>query len=183
MLRVAIVSGRGGKGFCAGADLIEFGTAPSLVSAHRSRRRRDLWGLMAGMRKPLVAAVHGYVIGAGVEMACLCDIRVATEDAVFAMPEVTIGMIPGAGGTQTLPRAIGIGRSMARFLAGRGDRMSAAEAASAGLVHRVVTRSGLEVGRAIGRPGTGRPRRGDRQRRKDRGAGRPGHRPGGRAGP
>ena len=144
MLKVAILSGRGERGFCAGADLIEFGTAPSLVSAHLSRRKRDLWGLMAGMRKPLVAAVHGYVIGAGVEIACLCDIRVASEDAVFAMPEVTIGMIPGAGGTQTLPRAIGIGRSMARFLASRDDRMSAAEAASAGLVHRVVTRSGLE---------------------------------------
>ena len=141
--RVALISGEGERGFCAGADLIEFGTAPSQVAAHRSRRSRDLWGLLARVRKPLVAALHGYVIGAGVEIACLCDVRIASDDAVFAMPEVTIGMIPGAGGTQTLPRAIGLGPAMERFLAARDDRMSADRALSAGLVHAVVPRARL----------------------------------------
>lgn len=143
-LRVAVISGAGERGFCAGADLIEFGTAPSQAVARRSRQRRDLWGLIASIRKPIVAALHGYVIGAGLEIACLCDVRVASDDAVFAMPEVTIGMIPGAGGTQTFPRAIGIGRAMKQLLANRTDRMPADQALAAGLVHRVVPRSGLE---------------------------------------
>ena len=142
--RVAIISGEGEKGFCAGADLIEFGTAPSQVAAHRSRRSRDLWGLLASIRKPIVASMHGYVIGAGVEIACLCDVRVASEDAVFAMPEVSIGMIPGAGGTQSLPRVAGLGTAMERFLAARTDRMDASRALAAGILHRVVPRARLD---------------------------------------
>jgi enoyl-CoA hydratase/carnithine racemase len=144
-LRVAIISGAGERGFSAGADLIEFGTAPSQDVARRTRQLRDLWGLLAGIRKPLVAALHGYVIGAGVEISGLCDIRVASEDAVFALPEVSIGMIPGAGGTQTFPRAVGLGAGLTRLLAARADRMSAGEALSAGFVHRVVPRPELEV--------------------------------------
>ena len=143
-LRVAVISGAGERGFCAGADLIEFGTAPSQDVARRTRQRRDLWGLLAGLRKPLVAALHGYVIGAGVEIAGLSDIRIASEDAVFALPEVSIGMIPGAGGTQTFPRAVGLGPGLARLLAERPDRMSASEALSTGFVHRVVPRSELK---------------------------------------
>jgi enoyl-CoA hydratase/carnithine racemase len=143
-VKVAVIRGAGGKGFCAGADLIEFGTAPSQDVARRTRQRRDVWGLLAGLRKPIVAALHGYVIGAGVEIAGLCDIRVAAEDAVFALPEVTIGMIPGAGGTQTFPRTAGLGTAMARLLAERTDRMTAAEALSSGFVHRVVPRSELQ---------------------------------------
>lgn len=144
-VKVAVISGRGDRGFCAGADLIEFGTAPSQDVARRTRQRRDVWGLLAGLRKPIVAALHGYVIGAGVEIAGLCDIRVASDDAVFALPEVTIGMIPGAGGTQTFPRVVGLGMAMARLLAERSDRMTAREALSTGFVHRVV--SGAELGR------------------------------------
>ncbi len=143
-LRVAVISGAGERGFCAGADLIEFGTAPSQDVARRTRQRRDLWGLLASIRKPLVAALHGYVIGAGVEISGLCDIRVASQDAVFALPEVSIGMIPGAGGTQTFPRAVGLGAGLARLLAERTDRMSAGEALSRGFVHRVVPRLELE---------------------------------------
>ena len=143
LLSVAVISGAGPRGFCAGADLIEFGTAPSQAVARRTRQRRNLWGLLASLRKPLVAALHGYVIGAGVEIACLCDVRVASEDAVFGMPEVTIGIIPGAGGTQTLPRAIGLGRAMERLLADRSDRLPADRALDAGLVHYVVPRSEL----------------------------------------
>ncbi|MCI0840393.1 MAG: enoyl-CoA hydratase/isomerase family protein, partial [Chloroflexi bacterium] len=107
-VRVLVLSGSGERGFCAGADLTEFGTAPSLAVARRVRWERDVWGLFLSIRKPMIAAVHGFVIGSGVEMACLCDVRIASDDAVFSMPEVALGMVPAAGGTQTLPRVVGV---------------------------------------------------------------------------
>lgn len=140
-VRVAILSGAGERGFCAGADLTEFGSAPSQAIARQVRWERDIWGLFLGIRKPLIAALHGYVIGSGVEMACLCDIRTASEDATFAMPEVALGMIPAAGGTQTLPRTIGIGPALEIMLTNR--RIYAHEAKRLGLVHRVVPREAL----------------------------------------
>ena len=87
-VRVAILRGEGERGFCAGADLSEFGTAPSQVVARQVRWERDIWGLFLSIEKPLIAALHGYVIGSGIEMACLCDIRIASEDTVFSMPEL-----------------------------------------------------------------------------------------------
>lgn len=135
-VRVAVLRGAGDRGFCAGADLTEFGTAPSQAIARRVRWERDLWGLFLQIRKPIIAAMHGYVLGAGVEMACLCDIRIASEDAVFGVPEVALGMVPAAGGTQTLPRIVGQGAALEMLLTGR--RLDAAEAHAAGLVHRVV---------------------------------------------
>ena len=82
-MRVIVVTGDpDGRAFCAGADLTEFGTAPSIVVARRVRWERDVWGLFLGIRKPLIAALHGYVIGSGVEIACLCDIRIASDVAV-----------------------------------------------------------------------------------------------------
>ena len=140
-VRVAIVSGAGERGFCAGADLTEFGTAPSQAIARRVRWERDVWGLFLSIRKPLIAAVHGHVIGSGVEMACLCDIRIASEDAVFSMPEVALGLVPAAGGTQTLPRTIGPGPALDMLLTNR--RLTAADALRLGLVHRVVSRNDL----------------------------------------
>ena len=106
-VRVAVISGAGERAFCAGADLTEFGTAPSQAVARQVRWERDIWGLFLALGKPLVAAMRGYVIGSGVEIACLCDIRIAADDAQFAMPEVALGMIPAAGGTQTLRRVDG----------------------------------------------------------------------------
>ena len=135
-VRAVVVGGAGERAFCAGADLTEFGSAPSQAGARQVRWERDVWGLMAGLRKPIVAAVRGYVIGSGVEIACLCDVRVAADDAVFAMPEVALGMIPAAGGTQTLRRAVGVGRAVEMILANR--RVGAAEAQRIGLAHRVV---------------------------------------------
>ena len=111
-VRAIVVSGSGDRGFCVGADLTEFGTAPSQVVARDVRWERDLWGLFLAVRKPLVAALHGHVIGSGVEIACLCDIRIAADDAVFRMPETALGMVPAAGGTQTLPRVVGRGRAL-----------------------------------------------------------------------
>ena len=135
-VRVGIISGEGERGFCAGADLTEFGTAPSVAVARDVRWERDIWGLFLSIRKPLIAAIHGYAIGSGVEIACLCDIRIAAENATFSMPEVALGMVPAAGGTQTLPRAVGMSRAMDMVLTNR--RLDAAEARRIGLVHEVV---------------------------------------------
>src|SRR2546422_1218445 len=96
-VRVVVFKGTGDRAFSAGADISEFGTAPSYVEARRARRERDVWGLMHSMNKPLVAAVHGYAFGAGCELTLLCDIRIASEDATFALPEVSLGYIPSAG--------------------------------------------------------------------------------------
>ena len=140
-VRVAVLRGVGERGFCAGADLTEFGTAPSQAVARRVRWERDIWGLFLAIDKPLIAAVHGYVIGSGVEIACLCDIRIASDDAVFGMPEVALGMVPAAGGTQTLARTIGLGRALEMVLTNR--RLTALEALDSGLLHRVVSGDAL----------------------------------------
>ncbi len=137
----AILCGAGERAFCAGADLTEFGTAPSQSIARRVRWQRDVWGLFLRMEKPMVAALHGYVLGSGVEMALLCDIRISSEDAVFGLPELALGMIPAAGATQTLPRVIGAGPALDILLTGR--RFGAAEAYELGLVNRVVPRERL----------------------------------------
>ena len=115
-VRAVLISGSGDRGFCAGADLTEFGTAPSQTIARQVRWERDLWGLFLSMSKPLVAALHGYVIGSGVEIACLCDLRVASEDCVFRMPETALSLVPAAGGSQMLPRTIGLGPAMRMLL-------------------------------------------------------------------
>ncbi len=96
-VRVAIFRGAGERAFSSGADVSEFGTAPSYVESRRARSDRDVWGLMLSIMKPMVAAVHGYAYGAGCELSLLCDIRIAADDARFALPEVTLGYIPSAG--------------------------------------------------------------------------------------
>lgn len=138
---IAIFQGAGDKAFCAGADLSEFLTAPSPVEARKARFERDVWGLFLSLRQPLIAAVHGYVLGSGIEIALCCDIRVASEDAQFGLPEVSLGIIPAAGGTQTLPRTIGRARALEMLLTNRW--IGAEEAHSIGLVNRVVARGNL----------------------------------------
>ena len=132
--RVLLITGEG-RGFCAGADLTEFGSAPSQVIARQVRWQRDVWGQMINLGKPIVVAVHGYCIGSGLEIALLCDLRLAAHDTVFAMPEVRLGMIPAAGGTQTLPRNSGQSRALDLLLTGR--RFTAQEALAMGLVTRL----------------------------------------------
>ena len=129
-----IISGQG-RAFCAGADLTEFGTAPSQVAARTVRWQRDVWGQLNGLKVPVIAAIHGYCIGSGLEMALLCDIRIAAEDAVFAMPEAQLGMIPAAGGSQTLPRNCGPSAALDLLLTGR--RIGAQEALEMGLITRI----------------------------------------------
>lgn len=140
-VRGMVLCGAGERAFCAGADLTEFGTAPSQTIARQVRWERDVWGVFLSIDKPMVAAVHGYVLGSGVEMALLCDLRIASEDAVFGLPETGLGLIPAAGGTQSLPRVIGQARALDLLLTGR--RITAHEAFDLGLVHRVVAKARL----------------------------------------
>lgn len=135
-VRAVIFKGAGEKAFCAGADLSEFLTAPSPVIARQVRFERDVWGLFSDIPQPLIAALHGYVLGSGIEIALFCDIRIASIDAKFGLPEVALGIIPAAGGTQTLPRTIGQTRALELLLTNRW--ISAEEAFNAGLVNQVV---------------------------------------------
>jgi len=133
---LAIVKGAGDRAFSAGADITEFGTVPSAVIGRRIRWERDLWGQFLGVAKPLIAAMYGFALGAGIEMAMCCDIRIAADDARFGLPEVGIGMVPTAGGSQTMPRLMPQGMSAPIVLTG--EIINAEEALRVGLVHRVV---------------------------------------------
>jgi enoyl-CoA hydratase/carnithine racemase len=138
---VLIIRGAGERAFSAGADVSEFGTAPSFVDARRARHERDLWGLMLSLDRVLIAAIHGFALGAGLEMSMCCDLRIAADDARLGLPEVNLGYIPSAGGTQLLPRTISPGVAMGMILSG--DPVDADEALRLGLVHRVVPRDRL----------------------------------------
>ncbi len=140
-VKVAIFKGAGERAFCAGADLTEFLTAPPPTIARQIRWERDVWGLFLSITKPLVAALHGYVLGSGIEIALCCDIRVASEDTQFGVPEMGLGIIPAAGGTQTLPRVIGRAYALEILLTGRW--VKAREARQLGLINQVVSRSEL----------------------------------------
>jgi len=140
-LDVVVLRGAGDRAFCAGADLSEFLTAPPPAKSRQVRWERDVWGLFLSLPQPVIAALHGYVLGSGIEMALCCDLRIASEDARFGLPEVTLGIIPAAGGSQTLPRTIGRARSLEMLLTNRW--IDAREAMSAGLVNRVVPRQDL----------------------------------------
>jgi enoyl-CoA hydratase/carnithine racemase len=134
-LRALVIRGEG-RAFCAGADLREFGTAPSPTVARQVRFARDVWGRLDHLRVPTISALHGFVFGSGLEMALFCDLRVAAEGTEFRMPEVQLGLIPAAGGTQTLPRVCGQGAALELLLTGR--RFDADEALRLGLVSQVV---------------------------------------------
>lgn len=138
---VAVFKGAGERAFCAGADLSEFLTAPSPTIARQVRWERDVWGLFLSLPQPLIAALHGYVLGSGMEMALCCDIRIAAEDTQFGLPELGLGIIPAAGATQTLSRTIGRARAFEMMLTG--DRIGAEEALAIGLVNQVVPKDEL----------------------------------------
>jgi enoyl-CoA hydratase len=140
-VQVVILKGDGEKAFCAGADLTEFLTAPSPVIARQARFERDIWGLFLSIEKPFIAAVHGYVLGSGLEMALCCDIRLASSDAQFGLPEPGLGIIPAAGGSQTLPRVIGRAAALDMLLSGRW--LTAPEALKLKLVNRILPRAAL----------------------------------------
>jgi enoyl-CoA hydratase len=139
-VRALVLCGNG-PAFSTGGDVAEFGSAPSPVRAREVRWLRDVWGTLWALPAITIAAVHGYAIGGGFEMALLCDQCIAATDARFALPETGLGMIPGVAGTQTLPRLIGIGRALHYTLTGAW--MDAQEARASGLVARVVPRRAL----------------------------------------
>jgi len=139
-VRVMILRGEG-PAFSTGGDVSEFGSAPSPTGAREIRWRRDVWGTLLSLPQPTIAAVHGYTVGGGMEIALLCDLCIAADDSIFFLPETTLGMIPGVGGTQTAPRALGLGRALDMVLTGR--RVTAQEAGQIGLANRVVPRQTL----------------------------------------
>lgn len=135
-LDAVLITGAGERAFCAGADLTEFGSAPSRVIAREARYLRDVWSLLRSLPVPTVAAMHGFSIGSGLEMALCCDFRIAADNTRFRLPEVALGMIPFATGSQSLPRVIGRARALDLLLTSRW--FDAEEALRMGAVHRVV---------------------------------------------
>jgi enoyl-CoA hydratase/carnithine racemase len=139
-VRVIVLRGAGERGFCSGADLKE---KPAAAASGEIPARPGWIEEFDRIAKPMVAAIHGYCFGGGLEIALACDLRIASADAVFALPETGLGLIPGGGGTQRLPRLIGLGRSFDLLVTG--ERIDAAKALEWGLITRLVaTRNALE---------------------------------------
>jgi len=139
--RVVVITGAGKKAFCSGADLKERATlTPDQVRRFITTVRNTFTAIEA-LPQPVIAAVNGLALGGGTELALACDLRVASDQASMGLTEVMLAIIPGAGGTQRLPRLIGKGRAKEMIFTGR--RVGAAEALSIGLVNRVVPAAGL----------------------------------------
>jgi enoyl-CoA hydratase/carnithine racemase len=136
-----ILRGNGERAFCAGADIKARRDFSESDWTEQRQLFRRMFGLLRGVPQPMIAAVHGYALGGGTELAMLADMIVAAEDAVFGLTEVSLGIIPGGGGTQSLPRLIG--RQRAKELIFCARRIPAAEALALGLVNRVVPRAEL----------------------------------------
>ena len=127
-----------GQHFSAGADLREFGTAPSLFAMRDARWGRDVWGLLRAVPAPMIASMQGNAVGFGFELALQCDYRIVADDCVVALPEARIGMIPAGGATQTLARVAGTSAALHAVLTG--ERIAAHDAAARGFVDEVVAR-------------------------------------------
>jgi enoyl-CoA hydratase/carnithine racemase len=136
-----ILTGAGDKAFVAGADISEIAGLTEATGAEFSRRGQSVFDFIDSLGKPVIAAVNGYALGGGCELAMACTVRVASENAVFGQPEVKLGLIPGYGGTQRLPRLIG--KSSALRLLLTGETVSATEALRLGLVDVVVPADAL----------------------------------------
>jgi enoyl-CoA hydratase/carnithine racemase len=140
-VRVAVVRGAGTRAFSAGSDIYE--TSGRTPVEKRDTVEMEAPHLLRRCVKPVVAMIRGYALGGGLELALACDLRIASETAQFGLPEVTLGWIPGAGGTQYLPRLIG--RGMAAYLLYTGERIEAMEAKAIGLVDLLVPDAALEM--------------------------------------
>lgn len=140
-VRVAVVRGAGTRAFSAGSDIYE--TSGRTPVEKRDTVEMEAPHLLRRCVKPVVAMIRGYALGGGLELALACDLRIASETAQFGLPEVTLGWIPGAGGTQYLPRLIG--RGMAAYLLYTGERIEAIEAKAIGLVDLLVPDAALEM--------------------------------------
>ncbi|MCJ9696458.1 enoyl-CoA hydratase-related protein [Rhizobium sp. PRIMUS64] len=140
-IRGAILTGSGDRAFVAGADIAELSTSTPVDAVRRTRAGQDLFNLIEQLGKPVIAAVNGLALGGGCEIALACTMRLATATAKFGQPEVKLGLIPGFGGTQRLPRLIGRGLALQLILTG--DTMSADEAFRTGLVNEIVAAPAL----------------------------------------
>src|SRR5438477_8044860 len=140
-VRGVILTGAGDKAFAAGADIAEMANDTSAEAEDKTRHGQRLTKVIENLGKPVVAAVNGFALGGGCELAMACTIRLAVETAKFGQPEVTIGIIPGGGGTQRLPRLVGKGRALQLILTG--EMIGAQEAYRIGLVNEVVAAADL----------------------------------------
>src|SRR5271170_1984249 len=140
-VRGVIVTGAGDKAFIAGADISELAHATALEAEESSRFGQKVLDLIENLGKPVIAAVNGFALGGGCETAMACTIRIAVESAKFGQPEVKLGLLPGGGGTQRLPRLVGKGRALQLILSG--EMISAQEAYRIGLVNEVVPAADL----------------------------------------
>jgi len=135
-VRGVILTGAGGKAFIAGADISELAEITPVEAQQSSRFGQSVLDLIENLGKPVIAAVNGFALGGGCETAMACTIRIASEKAKFGQPEVALGLLPGGGGTQRLPRLVGKGRALQLILSG--ETISAQEAYRIGLVNEVV---------------------------------------------
>jgi enoyl-CoA hydratase/carnithine racemase len=135
-VRGAILTGAGNKAFIAGADISELAHAAAVDAERSSRFGQEVLDFIENLGKPVVAAINGFALGGGCETAMACTIRIAVDTAKFGQPEVTLGLVPGGGGTQRLPRLVGKGRALQLILSG--DIISAQEAYRIGLVNEIV---------------------------------------------
>jgi enoyl-CoA hydratase len=136
VVRGVILSGAGDKAFIAGADISELAQVTAVEAERSSTFGQEVLNLVENLGKPVIAAVNGFALGGGCETAMACTIRIAVENAKFGQPEVKLGVIPGAGGTQRLPRLVGRGRALQLILTG--EMISAQDAYRIGLVNEVV---------------------------------------------
>ena len=132
---VIIITGKGNKAFVAGADISELNNLDKDTGKAFAQKGQAVFNNIENSCKPVIAAVNGYALGGGCELALACHIRLASENAVFGQPEINLGVIPGYGGTQRLSRVINTGRAMEYILTG--DMINAQEALSIGLVNKV----------------------------------------------
>jgi len=135
-VRGVILTGAGDKAFIAGADISELAQVSAVQAERSSSYGQEVLNLVENLGKPVVAAINGFALGGGCETAMACTIRLATESARFGQPEVKLGVLPGGGGTQRLPRLVGKGRALQLILSG--EMISAQEAYRIGLVNEVV---------------------------------------------
>jgi enoyl-CoA hydratase len=139
--RVLILTGAGDKAFVAGADINELALRDTLLGRSETRRRQEVYSRIETLEIPSIAAINGFALGTGLELAMACTLRVASSSSKLGQPEVKLGIIPGAGGTQRLPRLVGMGRAMEMILTG--EPITAEQALSIGLVNRVVAPEAL----------------------------------------
>jgi len=140
-IRGVILTGAGNKAFIAGADIGELAHVAAFEAEQSSRFGQEVLDLIENLGKPVIAAVNGFALGGGCETAMACTIRLAVDTAKFGQPEVTLGLVPGGGGTQRLPRLVGKGRAIQLILSG--EMISAQEAYRIGLVNEVVPAADL----------------------------------------